>query len=86
MSNTATATEKGFNIIVNGRPKAVTLNVLSFADVVKLAYENAPFGANTAYTVTYRNSADHKQGSLVEGGTVEVRNGTIFNVSATNQS
>jgi hypothetical protein len=39
------------------------------------------------YTVTYKKAvAPMHQGSLVAGGTVEVKNGTIFNVTETDKS
>ena len=76
--------ERIFTIIVNGRPKKVTSDELTFDEVVKLAYDNPPYGENTAFTVTYR-MGDTK-GSLVEGGTVEIKNGMIFNVTATDKS
>lgn len=77
---------KTVTTIVNGREKTVTKKELSFAEIVKLAFENPPFGDNTAYTVTYRKGEDGKAGSVVEGGTVKVKDGTIFNVSATDKS
>ena len=84
------AQEKGtrvFTVIVNGREHKVTEQVLSFADVVKLAFPNPPTGENIVFTVTYRNAdSDKREGTLIEGGTVKIKNGTIFNVTATDKS
>lgn len=78
---------KQFSIIVNGREKKVTAEELSYKQVVDLAYNNnPPTGPNIVITVTYRNAEDNKQGTLAAGQTVEIRNGTIFNVFATDKS
>lgn len=76
---------KTFTIIVNGREKVVTEKELSFAQVVALA--NLPSGPNIVYTVTYRRGEGHKpEGTLVEGETVKIKDGMIFNVTATDKS
>ena len=77
---------KGFTIIVNGEQKTVEAESVSFEQVAKLAYPEPPF-PETLFTVTYRNAKKPKEGRLVEGQSVEVkRNGTIFNVKATDKS
>jgi hypothetical protein len=74
-------------IFVNAREKHVTAKQLSYTDVVRLAFEDAVFNENTAYTVTYRSGRGHKlQGSMVEGDTVKVREGMKFNVTRTDKS
>jgi hypothetical protein len=76
-----------FEIIVNTEPKTVEKSVLLFHDVVKLAYPAASPSPTRIYTVTYKKAvAPMHQGSLVAGGTVEVKNGTIFNVTETDKS
>ncbi len=78
---------KVYHIIVNLEPKDVNKRVLTFWEVVALAYPNPPMGPNIVYTVTYRKAAGPMhQGSLVEGGTVEIKNGTIFSVTQTDKS
>ena len=73
-------------IIVNGEPKTVESDVVSYDEVVKLAYP-APPAPNTRFTVTFRNAKEPKEGSLAPGGSVEVKkDGTIFNVKATGKS
>ena len=75
-----------FHIIVNAREKEVTQATLSFGEVAKLAYPQPPF-ANTLYTITYRNGpAENKEGTLVEGQSVSLKNGMNFNVTATDKS
>jgi hypothetical protein len=78
---------KDFTIIVNGREKVVTTNELSFAEVVALAFDNPPTGENVVFTITYRRGEGNKpEGILVEGETVKVKDGMIFNVTATDKS
>lgn len=79
--------EQEFLIIVNGREKTVTGKQLTFREVVSLAFPTAPYGDNTAYTVTYRKGHGNRpDGTLVEGQTVKLKNGMIFNVTATDKS
>jgi hypothetical protein len=81
------AVQKLYHIIVNLEPKDVNKKLLTFLEVVTLAYANPPMGPNIVYTVTYRKAAGPMhQGSLVEGGTVEIKNGTIFSVTQTDKS
>lgn len=79
--------QKVTNIIVNGRAKEVTAKELSFAEVVALAFDPVPAGPNILFTVTYRKGEGHKPaGTLVEGETVKVKDGMIFDVTATDKS
>lgn len=79
--------EKEFTIIVNGREKVVTKKELSFAEIVALAFDNPPTGANILFTITYRRGEGNKpEGTLVEGEKVKIKDGMIFNVTATDKS
>jgi hypothetical protein len=71
-------------IIVNGRPKKWAAETITFEQVVSLAFPEASPNPNTVYTVTYKKGGD--QGSLVAGGSIAVKPGTIFNVTATDKS
>jgi len=76
-----------FTVIVNGREHKVATKVLSFDEVVNLAFPGHPVGDNVVFTVTYRNAdSDRREGTLVDGQSVTIKNGTIFNVSQTNRS
>lgn len=78
---------KEYTIIVNGRAKVVTKKELSFAEVVALAFDNPPQGENIVFTITYRRGEGNKpEGSFVEGETVKIKDGMIFNVAATDKS
>jgi len=74
-------------IIVNGQKKVVTTRKVSFDEIVKLAFPTPPTGANILYTVSYEDGPRvNPQGSLKEGQSVFVKNGMIFNVTATDKS
>ncbi len=77
----------GFTIVVNGREKTVTEKELSFADIVSLAFDNPPTGENILFTITYRRGQGNKpEGTLLEGEAVKIKEGMIFNVTATDKS
>lgn len=80
--------QKEFTIVVNGTPQKVKTDDVSFAQIVNLAYNGQPpSGPDYVFTVTYRNAAGKKrEGTLTVGQTVEIKDGTIFNVTATNKS
>lgn len=74
-----------FTIIVNGRERKITESELSFANLVKLAFgDNPPSGPNVVITVTYKSRG--QEGTLLPGQSVDVQNGMIFNVKATDKS
>lgn len=80
------AHERTIRIIVNGEQKEVPSETMTYDEVVKLAYPTPP-GPDTVFTVTYRNAEQQKEGSLVQGQSVRVKeDGTIFNVKATSKS
>lgn len=78
--------EKAFTVIVNGQEKKVTKETLLFGAVVALAFNPVPTGPNILFTVTYRNAEKPREGTLVEGQSVEIKNGTVFNVTQTDKS
>ena len=79
--------EHDFKIIVNGREKTVSSDVVTFDEVVHLAFDPLPTGQDLMFTVTYRHAAgDKPDGTLVEGQAVKIKDGTIFHVTPTNKS
>ena len=59
---------------------------MTYEQVVRLAFQTPP-APDTRFTVTYRNAAEPKQGSLAPGQSVKVkRHGTVFNVKPTGKS
>ena len=78
---------KSTTIIVNGRPKTVVAKDLSFAEIVRQAFDDAVFNDVTIYTITFkRGHGDKTEGTLVEGESVKVKEGMIFNVARTDKS
>ena len=78
---------KTVTIVVNGRVKAVPKDELTYEDLVRLAFENPPTGADVQFTVQYtRGQGSKPAGVLVEGGLVKVKEGMEFDVTATNRS
>ncbi len=74
-------------IIVNSRPREIHGREASFEQVVQLAFPGGAADQNTVYSMTYRHAASNPHaGELGPGGKVEVKNGTIFNVTRTVRS
>ena len=86
MSTEANEKDKEVTIIVNGREKTVTSKELTFDEVVDLAFDDPQRGPNIVFTITYRRGEGNKEGSLLEGQSVKVKDGMIFNVTRTDKS
>lgn len=80
--------EKKFTIIINGQRKVVVKEILSFNELVNLAYDNnPPTGPNIKFSITYRNGPrKNPAGDMIENSSIEIKDGMIFNVTPTNQS
>lgn len=76
---------KIYSIIVNGRPREVTEHKLTYLQVVQLAFPGEQPSATVVYTVTF-SDPHGKDGSLVDGQDVVIKDGMIFNVRKTDQS
>lgn len=78
---------KGYKIIINGQEKVVRRKWVTFAEIVSIAFPTSPGGQDLLFTITYEDGPKRNpEGSLLEGGKVKVKNGMIFNVTATNRS
>ncbi len=78
---------KTVNIIINGRPRTVEKERLSFDEIVQLAYPGDPRAETTVFTVGYSKGEENKpNGTLVAGDSVKVKEGMVFNVSRTDRS
>lgn len=74
-------------IIVNARPFDVTQKEISFDEIVALVFDSSQRGPQIVLTVAYRKGDDKKpKGTLVEGQTVKVKDGMIFDVTRTDKS
>lgn len=79
--------EEDFEIVVNGREIRVNRRHQTFDDLVALAFPNQPPAPNVIYSITFRRAASEPHtGELGLGGAIDVKNGTIVNVSRTVQS
>ena len=79
---------KEYTIYVNSRPRQVLAKeFLSFEEVVILAFGTFEKAPNIVYTVTYRRGDGNKPaGSLVDGESVRIKDGMIFDVTRTDKS
>lgn len=76
-------------VVVNGRQVLLDRPDVTFEDLVGLAFPGTDLAnpGSRALTVTYRRGPpDRPEGSLVSREAVRVRQGEVFNVSATNKS
>lgn len=87
MSEEAKTAAKTDTVVVNGVQKEVTTKELTFDQVVDLAFNPRPTGQYIVFTVTYRRGHGEKpEGTLAPGESVKVKDGMIFNVTATDKS
>lgn len=78
---------KEIMIIVNTREKIVTAKELSYNDIVALAFDQPSMSPDVNYTIVYRKGEnDKKEGRLVPGDTIKIKEGMIFNVTTTNRA
>ena len=82
------APSKGYEIIVNTRPKKVESEYLSYDDVARLAFEPdpPPSGPGIVITIKYRKGPRGSKGSLVRGQQTKIADGMIFDARVTDQS
>lgn len=76
---------KTYTIIVNGRRREVSQHKLTYLEVVQLAFPGEQPTETIVFTVTYSNPHG-RDGTLVAGEEVVVKDGMIFNVRKTDQS
>jgi hypothetical protein len=77
-----------FEIVVNGQEITVPDKTVTFEQIVALAFPEFVGNPDYIFTVSYSKS-DHEHkpaGVLHEGESVKVKDGTIFDVTATNKS
>ena len=76
-----------FSIIVNGEQKTETKQTVNFEEVLSLAFPPPRSIPSKDYSITFKNAASMPQnGQLDLGNKVEIKNGTIFDVTPTNKS
>jgi Multiubiquitin len=76
-----------FKIFVNTREKLVTTDMLTYEQVVALAFDPVPSGDGVRITVLYHHANQHPaDGSLLPTKSVKIKNNTSFDVTPTNRS
>lgn len=81
------ANDKQVTIIINGQEHQVEKTKHSYQDIINLAFDGSPpAGEFIVITVTYAKGEDGKQGSMEPGDEVNVKDGMVFNVTATDKS
>lgn len=78
--------DKQVTIYINGTPKVVQKERLTFEEIVALSFDNPPTGDGVQFTVQYSRGQSNSKGSLVEGQSVQVKEGMEFDVTPTNRS
>jgi hypothetical protein len=79
--------DKQVTIYINGTPKAVQKERLTFEEIVALSFDNPPAGDGVQFTVQYsRGHSGNSKGSMVEGQSVQVKEGMEFDVTSTHRS
>lgn len=76
---------KAYTIQVNGRQRVVDEKKQSYRDIVQLAYPDPNF-ETYMYTVTFLKGEGNREGDLVDGESVNVKDGMIFNVRRSDKS
>lgn len=84
-SDEAPGQNKTTTIVVNGRQREVSGQEISYSEVVQLAFPDDQSSDTIEYTVAYANPHG-KDGTLVNGQDVHIKEGMIFNVTKTNRS
>ncbi|MFI8877879.1 multiubiquitin domain-containing protein [Streptomyces sp. NPDC055243] len=79
--------QRDYKIVVNAREKTVHQDTLTFEEVVRLALDPVPSGPNVLITVSFRHAHQKPaDGTLSTGESVQIKNGTVFTVVATDKS
>ncbi|WP_363738334.1 multiubiquitin domain-containing protein [Sphingobium sp. LMA1-1-1.1] len=76
---------KTVTIKVNGRSRTVEKRRHTYREISKLAYPDADFD-NFNYTITYLHGVAGAEGDLVEGESIQVKKGMVFNVRRSDKS
>lgn len=74
-------------LIVNGRPKPWTEKMITFEQIVVIAFGTYDPNPDKIYTVTYdKGPHENREGSMVKGDRVFVKDKMVFNATATDKS
>lgn len=74
-----------FEIFINAESFEIRQKELTFRELCLLAFPDGQFGENVAWTVTY-SDPHGPEGSMVDGDTIKVKKGMVFNVGRSDKS
>jgi len=75
------------HIIINGRLHEVGGEMITFEQVIILAFGSISNDPNIVYTVVYKKGpAGNPEGSMVRGDLVKIKNEMVFNATLTDKS
>lgn len=78
---------KIIEVIMNGQPKSVAKENLTYQEIIELALGVFDANESISYTVLYFKGNESKpKGALVNGETLKIRNGIVINVTRTDRS
>ena len=77
--------ERSYVLTVNGRERAVNSKKQTYRDIALLAYPGADFD-KFMFTITFFRVEGGKDGDLVEGEKINVKDGMVFNVRRSDRS
>lgn len=87
MNDTQKKEDKKITIIVNGTEHTVLKEVLTFDEIVEIAFPGHPVDQNIVFSVVFEKAESKPhQGVLAKGGVVKVKKHTTFDVTQTNRS
>lgn len=79
--------DKTIAIIINGRKVEVAKKILTFEEIVNLAFDGNPMpGPTIVFTVLYNKGEGGKQGTLLPGDSIKIKEGMVFHVTRTDKS
>jgi len=79
-------TPKEITIILNSEKKPWSTKEITFKEVIILAFGEYVENEQIAYSVTYsKGPDDKKEGTMIKGSVVKVKEGMIFNVTRSNK-
>lgn len=76
--------EKTYRVVVNGVESTVDHDLLTYDEVVRLGFPSPD--PNTIYSVSFEKAKEPKEGELLLGQSVEIKENTEFDVDDTGRS
>ena len=81
------AEHKEYRIIVNGEEHKESKEVLTFVDILNIAFPPPRTTPDKDYSISFKHAKSKPHdGQLHLGGTVEIKDGTSFDVTPTTKS